>query len=85
MLHGNEDLIQEDEIEYESLDEVDYFDFLEYSKDELAKALIKCIQCEQDYLCKIKSLNKVISNLCLEKECLEKSKDEDYIKLGPLK
>jgi len=26
-------------------------------------------------------LKKIISNLCLEKECLEKSKDEDYIKI----
>ena len=40
---ANEDLIQEDEIECDSSDEVDYYDFLEYSKDELAKALIKCI------------------------------------------
>jgi len=35
-------------------------------------------------LSKIKSLKKVIGNLCLEKECLEKSKDEDYIKIQTL-
>jgi len=39
---ANEDPSQE-ETEHESLDEVDYSDFLEYSKDELARALIKCI------------------------------------------
>ena len=33
---------------------------------------------------KIKSLKKIISNLCLEKECLEKLKDEDYIKIETL-
>ena len=43
---ANEDQIQEDETEYESSDEVDYFEFLEYSKNDLARALIKCIQCE---------------------------------------
>jgi len=35
--------VQEDEIEYEKSYEVDYTDLLEYSKDELAHALIKCI------------------------------------------
>jgi len=39
---ANEDQIQEEETEYESSDEVDYYDFLEYSKDELARTLIKC-------------------------------------------
>ena len=78
---GNEDLILEEEIEYESSDEVDYSDFLEYSKDELARALIKCIQCEQNYLSKIKSLQKTISNLIFEKECLEKSKLKRTLKL----
>jgi len=34
----NEGLIQEEETEYESSDEVDYSEFLEYSKDELAHA-----------------------------------------------
>ena len=37
----NEDLIQEEETEYESSDKVDYSEFLEYSKRELAQALIK--------------------------------------------
>jgi len=59
---ANDDLIQDDETEYESSDEVDYPDFLQYSKDELARALIKCIQCEQDYLYKIKFLKRTISN-----------------------
>ena len=36
---ANEDLIQEEETEYESLDEVGYSDLLEYSKDELARTL----------------------------------------------
>ena len=49
---ANEDLIQGYEIEYESSDKKDYSDFLKYSKDELAKTLIKCIQCEQGYLSK---------------------------------
>ena len=39
----NEDQVQEDETEYESLDKVDCSDLLEYSKDELAITLIKCI------------------------------------------
>ena len=69
---ANEDLTQEEETEYESLDEVDYSKFLEYLKRELAQALIKCIRCEQDYLSKIKFLKKTISNLTFEKECLEK-------------
>jgi len=33
----------DEETEYESSDKVDYSDFLEYSKDELARVLIKCI------------------------------------------
>ena len=81
---ANEDEIQEDKTEYESSDEVDYSEFLEYSKNHLARALIKCIQCEQDYLSKIKSLKKTISNLCLEKEYLEKSKVEDHTKIETL-
>jgi len=56
----NEDLIQEEETEYESSDEVYYSDFLEYSKGELARALVKCIRCEQGYLSKIKSFKKKI-------------------------
>ena len=55
---ANEDLSQEEETEYKSSDEVDYSKFLEYSKNESAQALIKCIQFEQVYLSKIKSLNK---------------------------
>ena len=38
---ANEDLSQEEETEYESSDEVDYSEFREYSKKELAQALIK--------------------------------------------
>jgi len=82
---ANEDQIQEDETEYESLDKVDYSEFLEYSKNDLARALIKCIQCEQDYLSKIKSLKKTISNLCLEKEYLEDQKLKLTLKLRLLK
>jgi len=41
----NKDQIQDDATECESLNEVDRYDFLEYSKDELVQALIKCIQC----------------------------------------
>jgi len=40
---ANEDLSQEEETDYESSDEVNYSEFLEYSKKELAQALIKCI------------------------------------------
>jgi len=32
----NEDHVQEDDTEYESLDDIDCYDFLVYSKDELA-------------------------------------------------
>jgi len=64
---ANEDQIQEEETEYESSDQVDHSDFLEYSKDKLARALIECIQCEKDYLSKIKSLKKTISNLTFKK------------------
>jgi len=64
---ANENQTHDEETEYESSDEVDYSDLLEYSKDELAQALIKCIQYEQDYLSKIKSLKKPINNLSFEK------------------
>ena len=37
---ANEENVQEDKAKYESSDEVDYSDFLEYSKDELAHAII---------------------------------------------
>jgi len=73
-----------EETDYESSNEVDYSDLLEYSKDELAQALIKCIQYEQDYLSKIKSLKKIINNLSFKKECLEKSKDKAHIKIENL-
>jgi len=46
------DQVQEDETEYDS-NEVDYTDPLEYSTDELAQTLIKCIRYEQDYFSKI--------------------------------
>jgi len=64
----NEDQVQEDKTEYESLDEVDYTYLLEFSKDELVQALIKCIQCEQEYLYKIKFLKKTICDLSFEKD-----------------
>ena len=38
----NEDQVQQDETEYESLDEVNYTNLLEYFKNKLAQALIKC-------------------------------------------
>ena len=60
------------EIEPENLDEVDYSNLLEYSKDELAQALIRCIQCEQEYLFKIKTFKKTIHNLFSEKKCYKK-------------
>ena len=50
---ANEDLSQEEETKYKSSDEVDYSEFLEYSKKKLAQSLIKCIQCEQVHLSKI--------------------------------
>jgi len=71
---ANDGLIQDDETEYESSNEVNYSDFHEYSNDELSRALVKCIQCEQNYLSKIKLLKRTIRNLTFEKECLEKSK-----------
>jgi len=80
----NEGQIQEEETEYESSDEVDYSEFLEYSKDELAQVLVNCIECEQKYLSKIKSLKKVIRNLSFEKEALQKSNDELHMKIGTL-
>ena len=61
----NESQIQEEETKYESSNEVDYSEFLEYSKDELAQALVNCIECEQKYLSKIRSLKKVISKLII--------------------
>jgi len=65
--------VQEDETEYESSDQLDYTDLLEYSKDELAQTLIKCIWCEQDYLSKTKILKKTIRDLTFKKGGLEKS------------
>ena len=52
--------------------------FLEYSKNELAQALIKCIQCEQQYLSKIKALRKIIRDLSVEKEVLQKSNNKSH-------
>ena len=40
---ANENQTHNEETGYESSDEVDYSDLLEYSKDELAQTLIKCI------------------------------------------
>jgi len=59
----NKDNVQKDKTEYESSDEIHCFDFLEYSKDELAQALIKCIRCEQECLSKVKSMKKTICDL----------------------
>jgi len=81
---ANENQTHNEETGYESSDEVDYSDLPEYSKDVLAQALIKCIQYEQGYLSKIKSLKKTISSLSFEKECLEKSKNEAHIKIETL-
>jgi len=39
----NENHVQEHKTKYESLDKVDYTYLLEYSKDELAQTLTKCI------------------------------------------
>jgi len=78
------DQIQEKEIEDESSDDVVYCDFLEYSKDELAQALVNCIECEQKYLSKISSLKKVIRNLSFKKEALQKSNDEIHMKIDTL-
>ena len=72
------------ETESENLDEVDYSDILEYSKDELAQALIQCIRCEQEYLSTIKSLKKTIRNLLSEKESLQKLNSESLLKIEML-
>ena len=72
------------ETESENLDEVDYSDLLEYSKDELAQALVQCIRCEQEYLSKIKSLKKTIRNLPSEKELLQKLSSEPLSKIEML-
>ena len=61
------------ETEPENVDEVVYSDLLEYSKEELAQALIRCIQCEQEYLSKIKTFKKTIHNLLSEKEMLQRA------------
>ena len=67
---ANEENVQEDKTKYESSDKVDYSNFLEYSKNELAHSLINCIRCEQKYLFKIKSLKKATWEL--ESEMREK-------------
>ena len=72
------------ETELENLDEVDYSDLLEYSKDELAQALIRCIQCEQVYLSKIKTFKKTIHNLLSEKEVLKRENDDLHLKIEHL-
>jgi len=57
----NEDQVQENKTKHESSDEVDYYVFLEYSKDELVQALLNCTKCEKKkYLSKIKSLKTII-------------------------
>ena len=50
----NKGQIQVEETEDESSDEIDYSDFLEYFKDELAQALVNYIKCEQKYLSKMR-------------------------------
>ena len=72
------------ETELENLDEVDYSDLLEYLKDELAQALIRCIQCEQEYLSKIKTLKKTIHKLLSEKEVLQRENDDLHQKIEHL-
>jgi len=64
---AKEEQVQEEGAECENLDEVDYFVFLEYSKDELTQALVNCIKFEQKYLSKIKSEKKVIRTYHLKK------------------
>ena len=63
---------------------VNYYDLLEYSNDELAQALIRCIQCEQEYLSKIKTFKKTIHNLLSEKEMLQKENDDLHLKIEHL-
>ena len=72
------------ETEPKDLDEVDYSDLLEYSKDELTQALIRCIQCEQEYLSKIKIFKKTIHNLLSEKEMLQRENDDLHLKIEHL-
>jgi len=75
----------EEQTECESSNEADYSVFLEYSKDELAQALVICIEYEQKYLSKIKFLKKTIGDSSFKKEALQKSKDELHIKIDTLK
>ena len=72
------------ETKLEKFDEVDYSDLLEYSKDELAQALIRCIHCEQVYLSKIKTFKKTIHNLLSEKEVLQRENDDPHLKIEHL-
>ena len=59
-LMAKEEQVQEVGTQCESSNDIDYSVFLEYSKDELAQTLVNCIEHEQKYLSKIKSLKKVI-------------------------
>ena len=77
MVNENQD--QEDETKYESFDEVDYTNLLEYSENQLAQILTKCIQCEQGYLSK-----KTIRVLSLQKDGLEKSNNEFHTRIETL-
>ena len=83
-LMAKEEQLQEESNQRESSNEVNYSVFLEYSKNELAQALVNCIECKQKQLSKIKSLKKVIRDLSFEKEALQKSNDELHIKIDPL-
>ena len=58
---ANENQTHDEETQYESSNKVDYSDLLEYFKNELAQALVKYIQCKQDYLSKMKSLRKQLA------------------------
>jgi len=45
---ASENQTHDEETKYERSDEIDYSDLLEYFKDELIEALVKCFQYEQD-------------------------------------
>jgi len=77
----NKDKVHEDESEYDNSDEIDYTDLLENSNDKLAQILIKCIQCEQNYLSKIKFLKKTIRICPSKKEGLEESNNAIHTRI----
>ena len=83
-LMAREEQAQEEATKCESSNEVDYSVFLEYSEDEFAQALVNCVECEQKYLFKVKSLNNAIRDSTFEKKALQKSSDELHIKIDTL-